>query len=46
MHFSPLDKTDFIVYERLIKVQHMLAYPMRCAQYEALFVLNMRYADI
>jgi hypothetical protein len=46
MHFAPLDKSDFIVYERMMKVEQRMKYPMRCAQYEAKMVLGLRYAQI
>lgn len=46
MHFAPIDKKDFIVYERLIKVEQKFMYPIKCAQYEAMLVLGLKYAEV
>lgn len=34
MHFTPVDKSDFIVYERLRKNDKMLGFKLRCLAYQ------------
>ena len=46
MHFSPIEKTDMIIYERLTKADKKFMLPLKCAEYDAMLILNLKYAQI
>ncbi len=44
MHFSPIEKSDIVIYERLIKVDKKFLYPIKCLKYSAMMALKFKYA--